>query len=291
VVLDKIRYVTQFDFSIDLHSTQGAFVVTVDDNERLILKPQNKIYGLRIGPNELLTALIGREIDAPVLEPQLVMLDEDTLEESGYYDYQGDRNIIPGITFGTHYYQEHVTAANFGDEVIKGINNAEKAIPLLILDSLVGNIDRCHHNNLIFIKEKKQKGSLKMIGIDHGHAFGSSDWLPGWLDIDKVNARVQNHIPILSTLFEENRIKLDKYLMKLEELSRDKIVEIISYLPDEWGVTNQEKLVLVNYLDTRKKLLRKVFEDAFPPITTTKPKPKERKLKSPFKAAYTEVEG
>jgi hypothetical protein len=246
--------------NIQLNSTQGALVVRVEDGELLVIKPQNEVIGLRLGVNELISALLGLAIEAPVIEPQFVELDQAVLESSGLkirpvFHYQ---KIRTGLCFGVKYFPEISNATILGKTPEKVVINGEKAVPLLILDSWVHNTDRWNLGNLIFVRTGKR--TKTMYGIDFGSAFGSTMWTTRDIIRNQNILTVENHGSVLDALAKTNLGKLDYYLKKVEAVTREQLEILVDQVPLSWRVNNREKLCLINYLENRKALLRPTFE-------------------------------
>ncbi len=257
-----------------LGSTQGALLVTVQKERfQVVIKPRYKPGGLRIGLNELIASLLGRMIDAPVLEPLFVTLLDAQIKGANL------QTQIPlsGRCFGTKYISGTIDgdALSNNDNKLRRVNNPEQAIPILLLDAWVNGRDHLYNRNLLFAPDLKQISRrnpiVQMYSIDYGLAFTAynspdtiwgSEWTIKSLGIAKNNGiAIDPSAEILIKLFGKHRSKLNNYLEKVEIIKKEDLVDIMSLLPVEWGTTEAEKDALVRFLLVRQKLLRPFFED------------------------------
>jgi len=117
--------------------------------------------------------------------------------------------------------------------------------------------------NLIFVPDTSSPLSRKMYAVDHGVAFGGPDWTAEQLELEKTDIRVENHLTFIHELANQQKGDLDKYLNKVESLTRADIYNILQQIPKGWGVSLREEVKLLDYLLIRQSLIRPTFTEAF----------------------------
>ena len=257
-----------------LGSTQGALAVILKNEPiQAVIKPQYSPDKLRIGPNELIVNLLGSLIDAPVLEPLFVTLRE------GHYNEEsmGMPPPLLGRCFGTRYMANTFdgNAVYSNEERLNTLSNPEQAIPILLLDAWVNGYDHAYDNNLLFVPNSDRKNrrglTLKMYTIDYGLAFTAYNsshtvWGEEWT-VDSLKIGQYNEIAIDSTaqllikLARLHRSYLENYLKKVEIVDKKDLRNIMNLLPMEWGVSEAEKIALLEFLLERQKYLRPYFNN------------------------------
>ena len=131
--------------------------------------------------------------------------------------------------------------------------NSIDALKTLIFDVVVGNNDRNPGNIMINLKNQS------FVIIDHSHVFvhgtvwdknNLHDLIGVPIDISRLN-RVTYNTLISPNNIASNRTIIDMYIDGLKLITRDKINVIIKNIPEDWSITEEEKVVLENFLVDR----------------------------------------
>ncbi|HZG61390.1 MAG TPA: HipA family kinase [Anoxybacillus sp.] len=125
------------------------------------------------------------------------------------------------------------------------ISNRKEIIGLILFDYWINNIDR-HRNNILL--KQNSNGMYHVYIIDHSHCFpGHHRWSIHSLrnGPQKLKSRSVHHwIASLLDDFSE----FDECLEKIMNISKESLRKIISSIPQDWDVSHDERLALLNYL-------------------------------------------
>jgi hypothetical protein len=206
--------------------------VKCDDGNEYVIKGQQA--GRQI-INDQIVARLGMAIAAPVGEPKLVDVTElATIEERLSH-------ITPGTAHGTRFipdcYDEYTLIATSEPD------NRPRLARLAVLYGWVTEND----GQYLF---KKHPPRL-IYSVDHGHFFpGGPDW--------EEEQLLEAPPATLAPCFEEcnlNQEEVSGALQALEAVTEGQIIQAVSTPPDQWGLTINERVTLVEFLTRRRQEL------------------------------------
>ena len=214
-------------------SAKPVLVRGIDDNEYVV---KGKQAGRQI-INDRVVAKLGQAMNAPVGEPYLIEISQDLIELNPDFSY-----LATGIAHGTKFIPDCSDDRELFLDVDKS-KNLERFASLAILYGWMYASD----HQFIY---KKQSPRL-VYSVDHGNFFvGSPEWT-----IERLGRQVTLAVPdhLISTTYRLDPTDLDCEVFGLQENISDKtIVQAVGGVPEEWGITIDERLALVEYLIKRR---------------------------------------
>lgn len=227
-------------------------------NSLAVVKYPFNPLGNHVLINEWIAHNIAKEIQAPVPEFGCCILDEksefnDAFSMTAEFDgiYLDKRNY--GCCFFSAWLQK-VTPMK--PVYLPVMQNADEFDVMLLLDYIVGNVDR-HEGNILFSTADK-----KFYAIDYSNIFCSQR---GW-NKDTLKQEILKKDYLSSYLLSENKTVYALFwnILQYEKLYHDaqaiklkmtdeKLKEIIDSIPPEWNsyITPEEKYLLREYLHNR----------------------------------------
>ncbi|MGA9174323.1 MAG: HipA family kinase, partial [Thermoactinomyces sp.] len=146
-------------------------------------------------------------------------------------------------------------------KVIPKCTNLHEMPLVIVFDHWINNNDRYDHSANYIVDLNDWKIHL----IDHSSCFYGTKW-----KIRKLN-EIKSHIKVYwgkvyqrFVPFIDRDHPFDDALSTLEPLSRVQIEEAVSGVPSEWGVSDDELRVLVDFLIERKSHVSKAIQQLKP---------------------------
>lgn len=168
-----------------------------------------------------------------------------------------------GLTAGRH----------FGSEFARNVypapsmNILGKAANVWVVPDIVGfdywiyNQDRAYnHGNLLFVQKRD---TFELLVIDFSHAFWATIWSAWELSSRKgVFDGTWFSYPVYSRLVPhiKGNSPFHRFLARFAELSREKIAEAISAIPDEWGLSGADRTDMLEFLVSRQHEFPRVLK-------------------------------
>jgi hypothetical protein len=191
--------------------------------------------------NDQIIALLGMALGAPVGRPRIVEISPDLLECEPQYNY-----LTPGTAHATLFIQ------NCDDDRYPDsfrTNQAENIPRFASLCVLYGWVLARDHQ---FLVEKQYPN--RVYSVDHGHFFpGGPNWTKETLS-QAPAAELDTHLRILCS-FSRKSPEIINALEQLDQVSEDQIIQAVAAPPNEWGLTMEERVMMVEYLVKRQKEL------------------------------------
>ena len=224
------------------------FVVWCDDGKTYIVKFPGNEQGVKALVNEFIASNLCEYLELPIFNYNLIHV-----KISDYND-KTKNDIVPleGTAFGTIYNDNALTVLN--SRMISKAKNKNDAIKILIFDILIGNFDRNRGNLMI------DSISNKIFMIDHTHIFDlGTIWdefqLPRLIDekfnINNLNQFNFNNIIESIKIDKEFNNELNKFINKIKNIDKEFINNIMKNIPNDWNVSDKEKILLTNYIYNR----------------------------------------
>lgn len=219
------------------------WIMKCDDNQEYLVKFANEKNDNSI-VNELICGKLATKLDLPALEPHLIHIDQELIDNTK--DLR-DRNIKGGTHLGTQFMSN---SFNLGAEIaqktsINKIQNAEQIPGMIAFDIYVHNIDR-HPGNSLIIPVSDTKEKYRYVMIDHGHCFGGPTW----------NMNLIKNLPISNSsvpwkMGPVNWNSFEPYIKKLKVLTKPDLEAIFGLIPTEWNADDTIKAALLDSLANR----------------------------------------
>lgn len=229
------------------------------DGESYIVKFQQNPEGPRVLVNEYVCSKLAQLLKLPVPSPALVQVTSEFMSDYGREiseHIEADLGI--GIHFGTKKIKKVFPLVS--TEMLRSAKNADVIPEILLFDHWIGNFDRARNGgNLLFDASK-----MEIVMIDHTHAFElGSLW-----SATQLNIKINEGFTIFDTSgyvykkfvpFIRGNHPFHSILEKMSRLTRDDLWNIISSIPDEWNVPEEDRVVLHSYLWKRLCNIEKVL--------------------------------
>lgn len=233
------------------------FVVWCDDGQTYVVKFPGNRQGIKTLVNEYIASNLCEYLNLPILPYNLIHVKLSDYNEK----MSKEISLLDGTAFGTVYNDNALTILN--SRMIIQSANRNDAIKILIFDLLIGNFDRNKGNLMI------DSVSKKIIMIDHTHIFGLGTlWdeyqLPRLIDepfeISKLDKFNYNNI-VESLNFDDTFYKeLNKFVIRVKNISKEFIENIMNSIPEDWNVSKTEKQLLLKYIYSRFKRIDEIFD-------------------------------
>ena len=237
---------------------------TVQDLGLCVVKFLENPQGPRGLPNELigfeLANLLGLEHPpvGVVNVPAYCLPHDGQLDFVEYGIYGGERFVFKaGLAFYSVWLdpKDEVVA-----EDIKGVSSAanpEMLAGVVLLDLLLGNKDRKPRNSNLILHRERGRQRLKL--IDLGMAFGSAVWDLGDLQqsaLPPITEPLPYSSPPIGLLDSVNPLTdFTPFLVKLASVDRPAVQAIVDRVPQPWGLNDQHRAALINYIVHRAQAL------------------------------------
>lgn len=186
--------------------------------------------------NVQVVARLGMAIGAPVGEPCIVEISEELIAEDSKFSY-----LTPGTAHATLYIPE----SSAEREQVNYTNQPENRERFALLILLYGWV---YANDYQFIYKNARPNLV--YSVDHGHFFPGG---PEWNQRDLLQAASAE---INLRLVSNCQLKLEDInqgLMLLDAVSEESIIQAVAAPPREWGLTIDERVILVEYLVKRRQ--------------------------------------
>jgi hypothetical protein len=228
--LQAVTFLNSFD------ADTKPVLLRCDDAQVYVVKgaqAQHKIV------SDQIVARLGLVMKAPVAVPVLVNVSTELIElEPRLLHFQS------GLAHGTLYIEGCIDSYEL--RALKDVQNRSRFASLAILYGWVQAYDQ----QFLYRKRRPQI----VYSVDHSHFFPFNPDLNDWDETTLRQAPVAEVDPyFLGCKLTSQEIY--QALMALESVSDDDILRAVSIPPDEWGITMNERLMLVEYLIRRKREL------------------------------------
>lgn len=233
-------------------SGSRAQIILFDDGRYYVVKFKGNIQGCRVLPNELIAARLADLLQVPVCEGAVVRVSQEFIDfEPELYRHP----FIGGLQFGSLFYEG--AFSNPPARLLREIGDSQLFASIIVFDHLIANWDRSNHgDNVLFLAET----SPRLVLIDHGHAFHSPEWTVATLEQSAlpVEPYFGHFYRSLSELMEGE--PFEEPLSRVEALNEESLRSIMLDVPLEWGIYEEEREAMVEYLMRRKMHVRAAIE-------------------------------
>lgn len=216
--------------------------------------------------NELLGAKLLEHLDLPTPEVALVEIVPETIEGERF-----ERKPPEGLGFGSQMLGG-ITRGLDSFDLIKGAEirkfpASQALVGIVLFDLWVYNIDRTPRNPNVLLQEI-EADNLRFVAIDHALMFDDHPYDASRLErLGPVSLTLEDTLighPQFWEVYDEvglfASVEIGKYLKRIEATTKQELYEIVSLVPVEWGLSDQEKEAIVwSFLLPRKDLVRGFF--------------------------------
>ncbi len=223
-------------------SAKPVLVRGIDGNEYVV---KGKQAGRQI-INDRVVAKLGQAMNAPVGEPYLIEISQDLIEINPDFSY-----LATGIAHGTKFIPDCSDDREFFLHFDKS-KNLSRFASLAILYGWMYASD----HQFIYGKQSPRL----VYSVDHGNFFvGSPEWT-----IERLGRKSSPYSPaksdhLIVSTYKLNEEDLTPALNALREITEQTIVQTVGNIPQEWGISIDERLCLVEYLIKRQRELLASF--------------------------------
>ncbi|WLR55899.1 HipA domain-containing protein [Mesobacillus subterraneus] len=232
-----------------LAGKSNAHLIAFDDGRDYVVKFLQTGFEKSL-PNEWVAYCLARYLGLPVPFARLVEIPENfaaMIPDSNQF-------TLTQFQFASLYVPDCLDGHQVKN--VAGIVNAEMLAGIILLDYWLGNRDRTRKNILL---QEDTKDSYYLWIIDHAEILGSYNWEISGLEKLPIGLR-KSAAQKLMAVFVENEDAFFEHLESIQTIPIFLIEEIVSTIPDDWMVTDEEKKAMVTMLlKRRKKVLPKLL--------------------------------
>jgi hypothetical protein len=230
----------------------GPHVMECDDGLTYLVKFSG---GSKAAVNEFVGQTLARAISLPTPNSALVDLSEDVIGHSG--DLR-NRAIQPGLHQGSE------VVANASDlselemrhrRLDEELVNVEVLPGTVCLDNWILTEDRDRAENHLI---QAVPGGFRYYMVDFTHSFTGPKWTADSLDQGSFVRVLVPSVPQVTASISGPH-SFESTLKRIEALGDWRIEETVAAIPGAWGVSEEERTVLVRFLELRRGLLRSVL--------------------------------
>jgi hypothetical protein len=232
VAIDQPRQTVQALDFIEAKSTKAQPVILeCNDGREYVVKGQNA--GRQI-VNEQIVARLGLLLGAPIPETKIVEIPDELIKLEKKLAH-----IHSGTAHGSLYLRD-----TYFDRCLIATSEDVNRLRLASLAVLYGWAGANDQQYLFTNKPPRL-----IYSIDHGHFFPNS---PNWTVNDLATAQNAQLDPVLVSACNFTPLEIDQALEALVNINEGEIIDAVAYPPTEWGLTIDERTMMLQYLIKRQ---------------------------------------
>ena len=202
-------------------------IVKADDGFLYVLKFRGAGQGKKALVAEFIGCELARAMDLKVPELVFMNLDDSFSKTEPDEEIQDLLKFSVGLNLGLHFLSSAITYDPLVSEVDSWV-----ASKVVILDSLISNIDRTAKNTNLL------KWNKELWIIDNGASFYfHHNWAKWKSHLARTFPFIKDHV----LLPKANKLKAAAVEIQ-QLLSQDKIIDIISKIPEDWLLSESDSL-------------------------------------------------
>ncbi|MFD4819712.1 HipA family kinase [Peribacillus butanolivorans] len=233
-----------------LEGKSNAHLITFSDGKDYVVKYFQPGFEKTL-PNEWVAYCLARYLGLPIPYAQLVEIPQEfssqvpELAQMSQTNFQFASLYVPNCIDG--HQASHVS----------NIINHQSLASIILFDYWLCNGDRTRKNILL---HEENLNSFQLWAIDHAEVFGSYNWLLP--DLGRLPVRIlKSTTHQIMALFIEDEKQFTEQLELIQTMPILLIEEIVALIPDDWGVSIEEKKAMVTtLLSRRKNILPKLMQ-------------------------------
>jgi hypothetical protein len=202
-------------------------IVKADDGFLYVLKFRGAGQGKKALVAEFIGCELARAMDLKVPELVFMNLDDSFSKTEPDEEIQDLLKFSVGLNLGLHFLSSAITYDPLVSEVDPWV-----ASKVVILDSLISNIDRTAKNTNLL------KWNKELWVIDNGASFYfHHNWAKWKSHLTRTFPFIKDHVLLpKATKLKEAAVEIQQLL------SQDKIIDIISKIPEDWLLSESDSL-------------------------------------------------
>lgn len=229
-------------------------IVKADDGFLYVLKFRGAGQGTKALVAEFIGGELARAIGLKVPELVFMQLDDSFSKTEPDEEIQDLLKFSVGLNLGLHFLSSAITF----DPLVTQVD-AMTASKLVVLDSLMSNIDRTAKNpNLL-------QWNKELWAIDHGASFYFHHHWETWRNhLSRTFPLIKDHVLLAQASQLEEAAK-----EVLTLLTGEKIAKIIAIIPDDWlandldtMTTEQMRAAYIEYLHAKLAMIETLVKEA-----------------------------
>jgi hypothetical protein len=253
-----------------LAGKSNAHLITFNDGNDYVVKFFQPGFEKTL-PNEWIGYCLARYLQMPVPYGRIVDIPKDFLESAEVPDLLQISDVP--YQFASLYVPDCVDGHEVAE--ISGLTNYESLASIILFDYWVGNQDRTR-KNILFQAQTKDAGKgcgeqqtqdfnkvddhYHLWAIDHAEILGGFNWQLADLE-GLSNGIVKSTAHKIMASFIENEDEFYKQIEAIQTIPILLMEEIVALIPEEWGVSKEErKAIVTSLLYRRHKVLPKLFQ-------------------------------
>lgn len=232
------------------------------DGIRWVVKYKNNPQGDKVLINEWVASNLAKSLNLPIPECGLIMLSQQLLDINDIFIPNTTTKLDAGLSFGSRYIDD-LDANPTNYQMINLINPG--VVPgMVVMDTWIDNPDRDEKpgnlNNIVVSPSNlRAKYTLRLIDLGK---ISSCKWSASEL-ISKINSReLRGHNRLFARLIP-SRLSFEAYIVAVESISSEEIEAVVASVPEEWNLSKDEAIALIDFLNQRKMLVRQIIESRF----------------------------
>ncbi|MCY9373798.1 HipA domain-containing protein [Bacillus sp. T17B1] len=254
----KTYNVVKFEKEVGNGITNPLIMQT--DNDFYIVKVAENNDGPKVLINEYVCYKLAKLLGIPIPDAALINISPEVIDIDPRLK---ELAVKPGIHFGSHFIKK--AGPSIQMPLLSLVTNTEDIPSIILFDQIIYNNDRTlNRGNLIIdLKEKK------LLAIDHSHPFK----LGALWDVTQLQKIHEEELCLVNDFHGHNYKLLLRYvngnnpfykiLQNIKRISQNDVEWCFEGLPVQWGLTDNEKTALKNFIwyrienvDAIMKLLR-----------------------------------
>lgn len=224
--------------------TTEPFISKCEDGMDYVTKVYDtayQSYGAKHLINEYVSYKIAKRLKLPIPPANLLKLPNDFQTNTG-------RSLASNVGFGSQYIKGAQAALN--EVIIEEAINTQHFADILFFDQFLLNNDRARNDgNLVFSVKTK-----KLFIIDHTHILiDNISWTEKTIKENFDTWLVQNfdgHLYKVLLNYIDGHSPFHRIISNItNNLTTQSLEEIVKTIPDEWDIKDNEKKVLLDFLE------------------------------------------
>ena len=212
--------------------TSGSFLVAADDKRRYWCKPLNNLQSPRVSINEQIVARLGQLIQAPVCDPQFVLLDGIV-----GWEFRPGHHVEAGWAHGCLAVEPSHETHDLTDR--SSDDNSKRHAGMFAVHDWLGGSDP---QWLV-----KTDADNAYYSHDHGHYLAG----PNWTEHDLAN-RTNDTFALGNDPAGLDQAEVHRLASAIEQVSREQVEAKLSMIPAGWPVGDGELDAVCSFVYDRR---------------------------------------
>lgn len=202
--------------------------------------------------NEHIGYSLASYLELPVPESCRVVVPQELIDAS---DDLRKRAISAGVHHATRWMPGCVDFRGMAMRDLV-LANGNTLPGLVVLDNLLLNMDRNNPgNNLV---QTTASGALEFKTVDFSEIMSGRNWTIETLNWARTSLNMMPVFPVVAN-YVKGLPSFSPWLENVEGVSKGRVDQMLSEIPDSWGVSEPEKEAISNLILTRKTLVRSII--------------------------------